>query len=59
MTDDYNDILPTNNDNIYLIQANNEQAQKDFLARKRIEELLEKKRLKELLDDEEDWDVED
>ena len=46
MTDDYNDILPTNNDNIYLIQANNEQAQKDFLARKRIEELLEKKTAK-------------
>lgn len=32
-----------------------EQAQKNLLARKRIDELLEKKRLKELLDDEDDW----
>jgi len=32
-----------------------EQAQKNLLARKRIDELMEMKRLKELLDDEEDW----
>ena len=32
-----------------------EQAQKNLLARKRIDELIEKKRLKELLDDENDW----
>ncbi|MBL4941069.1 MAG: hypothetical protein JKY81_05330 [Colwellia sp.] len=32
-----------------------EQAQKNLLARKRIDELIEKKRLKELLDNEEDW----
>ncbi len=31
------------------------QAQKNLLARKRIDELREKKRLKELLDDEDDW----
>jgi hypothetical protein len=31
------------------------QAQKNLLARKRIDELREKKRLKELLDDSEDW----
>ena len=31
------------------------QAQKNLLARKRIDELMEKKRLKELLDDEDDW----
>ena len=32
-----------------------EQAQRNILARKRIDELLEKKRLKELLDDSDDW----
>jgi len=32
-----------------------EQAQKNLLARKRIDELKEKQRLKELLDDEDDW----
>jgi len=32
-----------------------EQAQKNLLARKRIDELKEKKRLKNLLDDSEDW----
>jgi len=32
-----------------------EQAQKNLLARKRIDELREKKRLKEMLDDSEDW----
>ena len=32
-----------------------EQAQKNLLARKRIDELMEQKRLKELLDDEDDW----
>ncbi len=30
-------------------------AQKNQIARKRIDELMEKRRLKELLDDEEDW----
>ena len=32
-----------------------EQAQRNILARKRIDALLEKKRLKELLDDSDDW----
>jgi hypothetical protein len=32
-----------------------EQAQRNVLARKRIDDLLEKKRLKELLDDSDDW----
>lgn len=32
-----------------------EQAQKNLLARKRIDELMEKKRLKELLDNSDDW----
>lgn len=32
-----------------------EQAQKNLLARKRIDELMEKKRLKDLLDDSDDW----
>lgn len=32
-----------------------DQAQKNLLARKRIDELKENKRLKELLDDEDDW----
>jgi len=32
-----------------------EQAQKNLLARKRIDELKEKKQLKDLLDDSEDW----
>ncbi len=32
-----------------------EQAQKNLLARKRIDDLMEKKRLKELIDDEDDW----
>ncbi|WP_159818280.1 PA3496 family putative envelope integrity protein [Colwellia sp. 20A7] len=32
-----------------------EQAQRNLLARKRIDELMERKRLKELLDDENDW----
>ncbi|MDP7593792.1 MAG: hypothetical protein QF552_14055 [Litorilituus sp.] len=31
------------------------QAQKNLLARKRIDELMEQKKLKELLDDEDDW----
>lgn len=34
-----------------------EQAKRNCLARKRIDDLLEKKRLKELLDDEDDWEV--
>jgi hypothetical protein len=32
-----------------------EQAQKNLIARKRIDDLMEKKRLKELLDDSDDW----
>jgi len=32
-----------------------EQAQKNLLARKRIDELREKRRLRDLLDDSEDW----
>ncbi len=32
-----------------------EQAQKNLLARKRIDDLLERKRLKDLIDDEDDW----
>ena len=32
-----------------------EQEQRNLLARKRIDDLLEKKRLKELLDDSDDW----
>lgn len=32
-----------------------EQAQKNLLARKKIDELMEQKRLKDLLDDSEDW----
>ncbi|MDX2368166.1 MAG: hypothetical protein QNK36_07155 [Colwellia sp.] len=32
-----------------------EQAQRNLLARKRIDDLLDKKRLKELLDDSDDW----
>jgi len=32
-----------------------EQAQKNLIARKRIDELREKKRLKDLLDESEDW----
>ena len=32
-----------------------ERDQKNLLARKRIDELMEKKRLKELLDDSDDW----
>ena len=32
-----------------------EQAQRNLIARKRIDYLMEKKRLKELLDDSDDW----
>lgn len=37
--------------------GNDEQSQRNSLARKRIDDLLEKKRLKYLLDDSEDWDI--
>ncbi len=37
--------------------SSDEQAKRNCLARKRIDDLLEKKRLKELLDDEDDWEV--
>jgi hypothetical protein len=36
-------------------QKEKEQAERNKIARKRIDELKEKKRLKDLLDDEEDW----
>ncbi|NQY88261.1 MAG: hypothetical protein HRT51_11055 [Colwellia sp.] len=36
-------------------QQAQEQAQKNLLARKRIDDLIERKRLKELLDDSADW----
>ncbi len=36
-------------------RRNREQAKKNIIARKRIDELKEKKRLKDLLDDSEDW----
>lgn len=36
-------------------KRNREQAKKNIIARKRIDELKEKKRLKDLLDDSEDW----
>ena len=39
----------------FSLQKELEQAQKNLLARKRIDELKEKKRLKELLDDSDDW----
>jgi|GEM_PF-1668779 len=49
----------TNNDNTESSTLANkkaqEQAQKNLLARKRIDELREKKRLRDLLDDSEDW----
>lgn len=49
----------TGNDNIKSSTLANkkaqEQAQKNLLARHRIDELKEKKRLKDLLDDSEDW----
>ena len=32
-----------------------EQAQRNLIARKRIDDLMEKRRLKELLDDSDDW----
>jgi hypothetical protein len=52
----------TDNEQVIDIEANElaekealAQAQKNLLARKRIDELMEKKRLKDLLDDEDDW----
>ncbi len=36
-------------------KTSKEQAQKNLLARKRIDELMEMRRLKELFDDENDW----
>lgn len=36
-------------------KSSKEQAQKNILARKRIDELMEMRRLKELFDDEDDW----
>lgn len=56
--DDSNETLEPNMDIESLELAEKraeEQAQKNLLARKRIDELKEKKRLKELLDDEDDW----
>ena len=63
--EDFLDDIDANDDDIESvrdIEANElsekeaqAQAQKNLLARKRIDELMEKKRLKELLDDEDDW----
>ncbi|MBU2923288.1 hypothetical protein Q4506_16050 [Colwellia sp. 4_MG-2023] len=59
--DDINDDDETLNKNIDIESVEltektaAEQAQRNLLARKRIDELMEKKRLKELLDDENDW----
>jgi len=59
-----NDINASDEDNEPLVDIESQelaekqaqaQAQKNLLARKRIDELKEKKRLKELLDDENDW----
>ncbi|MGB0938299.1 MAG: PA3496 family putative envelope integrity protein [Colwellia sp.] len=53
------DIKPTKNTDIeqaeMSAQKEKEQAERNKIARKRIDELKEKKRLKDLLDDEEDW----
>lgn len=54
---DVNDVgtqSPSNGNSLAEKKAQ-EQAQKNLLARKRIDELNEKKRLKDLLDDSEDW----
>jgi len=53
-TDDMGDNNPPKGDSLAEKQIQ-EQAQKNLLARKRIDELREKKRLKDLLDDSEDW----
>ena len=45
----------TENGNTLSAKKIQEQAQKNLMARKRIDELQEKKRLKDLLDDSEDW----
>ena len=41
--------------NTLIEKKDKEQAQKNIVARKRIDELIEKRRLKDLLDDSEDW----
>ena len=56
--DESNETVESETDIEYLELAEKkaeEQAQKNLLARKRIDELKEKQRLKELLDDENDW----
>jgi hypothetical protein len=59
--DDINEDDETLNKNIdiesveFAEKKTAEQAQRNLLARKRIDELMERKRLKELLDDENDW----
>ncbi len=53
-TDEVNDNNPPKGNSLAEKQIQ-EQAQKNLLARKRIDELKEKKRLKDLLDDSEDW----
>jgi hypothetical protein len=53
-TDDMGDNNPPTGNSLAEKQIQ-EQAQKNLLARKRIDELREKKRLKDLLDDSEDW----
>jgi hypothetical protein len=53
-TDDVSDNSPSKGNSLAEKQIQ-EQAQKNLLARKRIDELKEIKRLKDLLDDSEDW----
>lgn len=49
--------IKDDNETIASNEKIDEQSQRNNIARKRIDELLEKKRLKDLLDDEEDWDI--
>lgn len=53
-TDETSENNPSKGSSLAEKQAQ-EQAQKNLLARKRIDELKEKKHLKDLLDDSEDW----
>ncbi|PKG86508.1 hypothetical protein CXF85_01000 [Colwellia sp. 75C3] len=53
-TDETNESNPPKGESLAEKQIQ-EQAQKNLLARKRIDELKEKKYLKDLLDDSEDW----
>ncbi len=64
--DDFPDDLESSSDSLDSTDTNienstlankkaQEQAQKNLLARKKIDELMEKKRLRDLLDDSDDW----